>query len=112
MVPCGERNTPGPRWGYPGSTGQVEEEFTMMGWYGNGTSSIGWLGMGAFWLIVLGLIIWLVVRLLPGSFGATTRTTDESALEILDRRLASGELDIETWQAQRAALVGATSGTK
>ena len=80
----------------------------MMGWYGRGgMSSVGWLGMGVFWLVLLGLIIWLVVRLLPGSGSGTTRSTGESALEILDRRLASGEIDTQAWQAQRAALVGA-----
>ena len=42
----------------------------MMGWYGNGTGALGWLGMGVFWLILLGLIVWLVARLLPGSGGA------------------------------------------
>jgi len=85
----------------------------MMSWYGRGgMGSLGWLGMGVFWLILLGLIIWLVVRLLPGSDSGTTRNTDESALEILDRRLASGELDTETWQAQRAALVGARQDRK
>ena len=60
----------------------------MMGWYGGGMGSVGWLGMGLFWLILLGLIVWLVARLLPGSGGGTTRDTGESALEILDRRLA------------------------
>ena len=78
----------------------------MMGWYGGGMGSLGWLGMGVFWLFLLGLIIWLVVRLLPGSDSGTTRGTGESAQEILDRRLASGELDVETWRAHRAALVG------
>ena len=43
----------------------------MMGWYGDGTGALGWLGMGVFWLILLGLIVWLVVRLLPGSGGST-----------------------------------------
>ena len=47
----------------------------MMGWYGNGIGSSGWLGMGLFWLILLGLIVWLVVRLLPGILGGTTRST-------------------------------------
>ena len=37
----------------------------MMGWYGGGMGSLGWLGMGVFWLFLLGLIVWLVVRLLP-----------------------------------------------
>ena len=85
----------------------------MMGWYGGGgMGSLGWLGMGGFWLVLIGLIIWLVVRLLAGSDSGTTRNTDESALEILDRRLASGELDAETWQVQRAALVGARQDRK
>jgi Predicted membrane protein (DUF2078). len=74
--------------------------------------SVGWFGMGLFWLILLGLIIWLVVRLLPGSGSEPTRNTGESALEILDRRLASGEIDTEAWQAQRAALLGAQDDRK
>ncbi len=79
----------------------------MMGWNGNGMGAFGW-GMGVFWLVLLGLIVWLVVRLLPGSGGGTTRATGESsALEILDRRLASGEIDSETWRTQRDALQAA-----
>ena len=78
----------------------------MMGWYGGGMGALGFLGMGVFWLILLGLIVWLVVRLVPGG-GGTTRPVGESPLEILDRRLARGELDLETWKAQRAALIAA-----
>jgi putative membrane protein len=90
-------------------TGQTKEEFTMMAWYGGGMGLLGWLAMGLFWLLLLGLIVWLVVRLLPGSGGGTTRDVGESALEILDRRLASGEIDLEAWKAHRAALVAAQS---
>jgi putative membrane protein len=68
--------------------------------------------MGLFWLILLGLIMWLVTRLLPAGGGGTTRPTGESPLEILDRRLASGEIDLDTWQAQRAALLAAREDTK
>ena len=79
-----------------------------MGGFGNGMGSLGWLGMGVFWLVLVGLIVWLVMRLLPGSRGGgTTHSTGESTLEILDRRMARGEIDTQTWQAQRAALVGA-----
>ena len=78
----------------------------MMGWYGGGMGWAAWLGMGLFWLILLGLIVWLVLWLLPGS-GGPTRGAGESALDILDRRLASGAIDLETWQAQRGALVAA-----
>jgi uncharacterized membrane protein len=81
----------------------------MMGWYGGGMGPLGWLGMGVFGLVVLALIGWLVVRLLPGSGGGPTRPAGGSALEALDRRLASGEIDQETWQAQRAALLAARS---
>ena len=84
----------------------------MMGWYGGGMGPVGWLAMGLFWLVLLGLIVWLVSRLLPGSSGGTTRDTGESALEILDRRLASGEIDLVAWQAQRAALVTARGERK
>jgi putative membrane protein len=85
----------------------------MMGWYGNGgMGSIGWLGMGVFWLVLLGLIVWLVVRLLPGSGSGVTRNADESALEILDRRMASGQIDTAAWQAQRVALQGVQDDRK
>ena len=63
--------------------------------------------LGLFRLVLLGLIVWLVSRLLPGSDGGTTRCSGDSALEILDRRLASGEIDLAAWQAVRAALVAA-----
>ena len=79
----------------------------MMGWYGGGMGLLGWLAMGLFWLILLGLIVWLVIRLLPAGNGGTTRPTGASPLEILDRRLASGEINLDTWQAQRAALLAA-----
>lgn len=85
----------------------------MMGGFGNGMGSLGWLGMGVFWLVLLGLIVWLVMRLLPDNRGGgTTRDTAESTLEMLDRRMAKGEIDTQTWQDQRAALVGAPRDQK
>jgi putative membrane protein len=78
----------------------------MMGWYGGGAGPLQWLGMGVFWLVVLALIVLLVVRLLPGT-GAPTRTVGRSALEILERRLASGEIDQRTWQTRRAVPLAA-----
>jgi putative membrane protein len=65
------------------------------------------LGMGLFWLILLAMIGWLVVRVLPASGQQPTPATGESALEILDRRMASGELDMAQWHAQRGALLAA-----
>lgn len=84
-----------------------------MGGFGNGMGSLGWLGMGVFWLVLLGLIVWLVMRLLPdGNGGGTTRDAGESTLETLDRRMASGEIDTKAWQTQRDALVGARQDRK
>jgi putative membrane protein len=83
----------------------------MMRWYGGGMGLLG-LGMVVFWLILLGLIVWLVVRFQPSSRGGTARDTRESPLEILDRRLASGEIDLQTWQAHRAALLGGQGDRK
>jgi putative membrane protein len=71
---------------------------------------LGWLAMSVSWILLLGLIVWLVVRLLPGS-ARPTRQSDESALENFDRRLANGEIDPETWHSQRAALLAAQRGT-
>jgi len=78
-----------------------------MGWYSGGMSPLAGLTMFVFWLALLGLIIWAVGRVLPGSTGETTRAMSaksESAVEILDSRLANGEVDLHDWQAERSAL--------
>ena len=40
------------------------------------------LAMVVFWLLLLGLLVWIVVRLLPGSDGRTSRPVGEPPLEI------------------------------
>jgi putative membrane protein len=86
----------------------------MMGWYGGGMGGGAWIFMGLFWIILIAAIIWLLVRLLPSnSHSGETKTAphqmpgQESPLDILDRRFASGELDVAAYQAQRAALIAA-----
>jgi putative membrane protein len=79
----------------------------MMGWYGGEMGPLAGLAIIAFWAILLGLIVWAVGRLLPGSSGEMTAASSESAVEILDRRLANGEIDMHEWQAQRSALMAA-----
>jgi putative membrane protein len=76
----------------------------MMGWYG-AMGPLAGLAVLVFWVALLGLIMWAVGRLLPGSSGEKTRANSESALEILDRRMANGEIDMHDWQAQRSALM-------
>jgi putative membrane protein len=75
----------------------------MMGWYGE-MGPLAGMAMLVLWVALLGLIVWAVGRLLPGSSGETTSANSESVVEILDRRLANGEIDMHDWLAQRSAL--------
>lgn len=101
----------------------------MMRWYGGGMNGAAWVFMGLFWIILIAAIIWLVIRLLPSNGHAGQRQmvppqppqqlqppfpgqpqVPESPFDILDRRLAAGEIDLETYQAHRAALIAARGG--
>lgn len=75
--------------------------------YGWGMGWGGWLIMGLFWLALLALILFLVVRFLPTSGDGPRRAREDVPEEILDRRFARGEIDLETYQTQRAALTQA-----
>ena len=57
----------------------------------------GWVGMAAFWVLVLALVIWAVSRLFPSQDALTPRA-------VLDARLASGDLDPETYRLIRQEL--------
>jgi putative membrane protein len=94
----------------------ADEEDVMMGRYGYGFDYGAWLVMTLFWLILLAAVAWVVVRLLAGRpqgaaqppvQAASTpagQPAAETPEDILDRRFARGELEIEAYQAQRAAL--------
>ena len=94
----------------------------MMGWYGGGMTGFAWMGMGLFWLALLGLIVWLVIRLFPGKSQEPKAATAAAvspvasaaapALAILDERLASGEVDVETYRTIRAMLVEGRDGKR
>lgn len=74
----------------------------MDGWYGD-MSVAGWLLMMLFWVALLGVIVWAVARLFPARHGAPGELAERPE-EILDRRLAQGEIDQETYEAMRARL--------
>jgi putative membrane protein len=77
----------------------------MMYW-GNHMSTGGWIFSIFGTLIILALIVGLIVWLVSSSSRSDTGPTAsrESADEILDRRLASGELTVDQYQQLRAAL--------
>ena len=58
-----------------------------------------------FWIALVGLIVFLVVRLLRGSGGWSGPSYHPGeAEEILHRRLANGEIDVEEYERRMAAL--------
>lgn len=70
-------------------------EHDGMGW---------WMLFGSVWFIVFwGFVIWLFARVLgkPGSNG----TREDTALEILKRRYARGEITKEEYEAMRRDIV-------
>jgi putative membrane protein len=71
------------------------------GWCG-GMGIGGWLLMGLLWGGFLAVIVWAVVRLFPRSRPGAG--SGESAASTLDRRLAAGELDEDTYLRLRGEL--------
>jgi len=76
-----------------------------------GFGGMGWggmVGMVLLWAVLIGLVVWAVTRLLPTRpYAGGGQPGQETPEEILDRRFARGEIDVETYQAQRAALATA-----
>lgn len=115
-------------------------EAAMMHWFGPGPGFGAWVGMGIFWLLLVALIVWLVMQLATYGRDERTRPAPrggapwlgpvggpvpvppvpsapaggvryaESPFEILDRRLAAGEIDVPTYQQLRAALLESRGG--
>lgn len=77
--------------------------------YGWGMSGVGWIAMTVFWVALIVLVVWLVTRAFPGDHDRDGRggTDRETAEQILDRRFASGEIDLDTYRAMRAAIAAA-----
>lgn len=80
----------------------------MMGYYG-GWGAMGWFGgilMVLFWVAVILLVVWAVRAFTP-----TTRVREEdTALEILRRRYAAGELSQAEYDQARRVLEGTETG--
>lgn len=77
----------------------------MMGWGGYGTGWFGAIFMAVFWVAVIVGVI-LLIRWLVLSSGAPGRggAAGDSALEILKKRYARGEINKEEFEAKRKDL--------
>ena len=77
------------------------------GWCG-GMGIGGWLLMALLWGSFLAVIVWAVTRIFPGSRSrpdeAGAPGGGESAGSTLDRRLAAGEIDEDTYLRLRGEL--------
>ena len=80
----------------------------MFGGFGMGDG--GWVLMTVFWIVLVAVVVWAIVRLVP-SRPDDVREPPRAAVEapekpreILDRRLASGEIDVETYEELRSKL--------
>jgi putative membrane protein len=92
--------------------GKENKELSMPGMWGPG---FGWYGFGmmVFWVIVflalVGLMVWAIARgwqnrNLPMPPGTRSPQEGPSALEVLRRRYARGEIDTATYEAMRERL--------
>ena len=76
----------------------------MMFWYGDGWSwwqpALMWGGMLVFW----GLVIWGVYAVVTAARRPARAAPGESAVSILDQRLARGEIGPDEYQRVRGLL--------
>ena len=72
--------------------------------YWSGAEWWAWIPMSVGMIVVWGLVIWAAVRLIQAP---PRRERGSSALEILDERLARGEIGVEQHRELREALTGA-----
>ena len=78
-----------------------------MYWNGHMTA-VGWI-IAILWTVIIlaliaGAIAWLISALSSRSAGAPGVTSEGSAREILDRRLAKGEISLDQYKELREAI--------
>lgn len=78
----------------------------MMG-MGFGFGALGLILMLVFWLVVIGLAVWLLSNLFPratDAFRTPKSDSSESPLEILQQRYARGEISRAEYNEMRKEL--------
>ena len=78
----------------------------MMNWYRDGsgwTNGGGMIIMAVIWILIIGLGIWLVTWLTRRDKSVPR---EDSPRQILDRRLAAGDLDAASYAQARRLIEG------
>lgn len=75
----------------------------MFGYCTGAMGAGAWIMMVALWGAVLALAVWAVTRFFPS---AAHGDRHAEAVEMLERRLAAGEIDTETFRQTRDELAG------
>ena len=82
------------------------------GGWGGGMGPVGWTLMIVFWVALIALIGFAIVRLFPsmqqGASNAESPTP--TPRQLLDERLARGEIDVETYESLRKVLADSSGG--
>lgn len=81
-----------------------------MGWHGFGMGWLMWLlmalGIAGFWVLVVVVVRAVLRDRGPAGTTGAAALAPEAPLTVLDRRLASGEIDIEEYHRIRRTLTG------
>ena len=77
----------------------------MMTGFGMGFGWFGFLFMAIFWIVIIAAAIWLLSSLFPKSNQtAVTGNSPDTAVDILKKRYARGEISKEEFAAMRHDL--------
>ena len=74
-----------------------------MNWSG-GMGAAGWVLMSVFWVVLIAAIVWAMAALFGRNDRSSGTTSADRPDEILDRRLAAGEIDSDAYDTLRAKL--------
>jgi putative membrane protein len=78
-----------------------------------GMGAGAWVLMSVSWTGLLALAVWAIWRTAPSRDAEPTvkspASTPEGPLELLDRRLASGAIDVKTYDELRSRLTSQTT---
>ena len=75
--------------------------------FSGGMGAAGWVLMSVIWVVLIAAIVWAIAALFGRNDRSNSVTTAARPQEILDRRLANGEIDHDTYDALRAKLQAA-----